>query len=229
MSAPGLPSLDEVVDRLGAVRDRIRRAGGDPGCVEVLGVTKGLPPEIVAVALGAGLRSLGENYAQELQSKVAWCDAHRVELVAEPAWHFIGHLQRNKVRQIADAVRCFQSVDRPELADEVAKRRPGASVLIQVNTTGEASKSGCAPGDAEALVERARGLGLAVDGLMTVGPTDVDADPTPAFRQLRRLVDAMGLQVASMGMTGDLEAAVAEGSTMVRIGTALFGPRPPRS
>ncbi len=121
----------------------------------------------------------------------------------------------------------WQSVDRPELMAEIAKRAPGAAVLIQVNTTDEPQKAGCRPAELDPLVDRARELGLDLRGLMTIGPTS-GADPRPAFALLRSEADRLGLDTVSMGMSGDLEAAVAEGSTMVRIGTALFGARTER-
>jgi pyridoxal phosphate enzyme (YggS family) len=166
---------------------------------------------------------IGENYAQELLEKRAVADD------AGLAIHFIGRLQSNKVRLVADAVAVWETVDRPALVDEIARRAPGATVLIQVNATGEPNKGGCPPDDIRALLEQARSAGLAVDGLMTVGPTEGGAEAArPAFRVVRSLVDELGLATCSMGMTDDLEVAVEEGTTRVRLGTALFGPRPPR-
>jgi hypothetical protein len=221
--APVVPTSEQVAERLAAIEARIRSAGADPAAIAVVAVTKGFPPPVVGAAVGAGLRLLGENYAQELLAKVAWL-ADRREF-GDVSWQFIGHLQRNKVRQLAPSVSCFQSVDRPELVDELARRAPGAHILVQVNTTAEPQKAGVAPPDTAALVRRATDAGLVVDGLMTVGPTD-DTSPRPAFAQLRRLCDDLDLAVCSMGMTEDLEVAVGEGSTMIRVGTALFGPRP---
>lgn len=143
--------------------------------------------------------------------------------------HFIGHLQGNKVRQLQGFVTVVSSVDRTGLISELASRRPGQRILVQVNTTGEATKSGCPPADAPALAEQASAAGLVVDGLMTLGPTDGDPHRTrAAFAALRRMVDDLGLAVCSMGMSADLEIAVGEGSTQVRVGTALFGVRPPK-
>ncbi|MDY7104524.1 MAG: YggS family pyridoxal phosphate-dependent enzyme [Actinomycetota bacterium] len=220
-----LPSVEVVRERLDVVRERIRAAGGDPATVEVLAVTKALPVDVVGLAAAVGLTSVGENYAQEL---VAKADEHEASGGAPVAWHMIGNVQRNKVRQLAGRVALWQTVDRASLVRELAKRDPGASVLIQVNTTGEEQKAGCAPGEVDALVDGARDAGLDVLGLMTVGPTDADAEAAPAFASLREAADRNGLAVRSMGMTADLETAVAEGSTMVRVGRALFGPRPPR-
>jgi pyridoxal phosphate enzyme (YggS family) len=183
-------------------------------------VTKGFGPDAIDAAAAAGCRMIGENYAQELLAK------HPAAAAAGVAVHFIGRLQSNKVRLVADIVAVWESVDRPALVDEIARRAPGASVLVQVNTTGEPDKGGCEPEAAAGLVGRARDAGLVVDGLMTVGPTEGGADAARAgFRLVRGLVDELGLRSCSMGMTDDLEVAVEEGTTRVRLGTALFGPR----
>jgi len=213
----------EVADRAAMVRRRIEAAGGDPGAVTLVAVTKGFDRSAVVAATAAGLGDLGENYAQEL---VAKDDGD-----AEVRWHFLGRLQRNKVRLLAGRVALWQSVDRPELGAEIARRAPGAAVLVQVNVSGEAAKGGCRPVDAAGLVEGLRGEGLDVRGLMAVGAAGGSEVARPGFRTLRGLADRLGLDVRSMGMSGDVEAAVAEGTTMVRVGTALFGPRadpPPR-
>lgn len=224
MTAPApLPDPSEVRRRLDVVRERIAAAGGDPERVAVCAVTKGFGPDAVRLAVEAGLVDIGENYAQELVAK-----AEAIEGTAEAdlRWHMIGTVQRNKVRRLAPHVHCWQTVDRIELAEEIARRAPGARVLIQLNTTGEASKAGIAPDEAPRLVEAVRELGLGLRGVMAVGPTDPRVDPTPGFRAARRFADDHGLPEVSMGMTRDLEAAVAAGSTMVRVGTALFGARP---
>jgi uncharacterized pyridoxal phosphate-containing UPF0001 family protein len=141
--------------------------------------------------------------------------------------HFIGRLQTNKVRSLAPVVAVYESVDRTAIAEELAKRAPGATVLVQVNATGERDKGGAPPGDAPALVDLCAGLGLHVGGLMTVGPTIGGAEASrPAFRAVRQLCDELGLEVCSMGMSGDFVVAVEEGSTEVRLGSILFGARP---
>jgi pyridoxal phosphate enzyme (YggS family) len=202
------------------VRARIRAAGGSDS-VELLAVTKGFGSDAVSAAATAGCRMIGENYAQELLTK------QPVAADAGVAIHFIGRLQSNKVRLVAGAVSVWESVDRPALVDEIARRAPGATVLVQVNATDEPDKGGCPPGTAGGLVERARAAGLIVDGLMTIGPTEGGPEAArPAFGTIRRLVDELGLTTCSMGMTDDLEIAVEEGTTRVRLGTALFGPRP---
>jgi pyridoxal phosphate enzyme (YggS family) len=191
--------------------------------VEIVAVTKGFGPDAVRAAAAAGLRMIGENYAQELATKAP------VAASSGLAVHFIGQLQSNKVRQLAGTVDVYETVDRQRLVDELAKRAPGATVLVQVDTTGEAGKGGCPVDGVPALVEAARAAGLDVDGLMTVGPTTGGLEAArPGFRTVRRLVDDLGLRTCSMGMSADLDVAVAEGSTRVRIGTALFGPRSTR-
>jgi pyridoxal phosphate enzyme (YggS family) len=143
--------------------------------------------------------------------------------------HFIGQLQSNKVRALADVVDVWQTVDRASLADEIAKRAPSAHAFVQVNTTDEPDKGGCAPDATASLVEHCRERGLIVHGLMTVGPTSGDrAGTRDAFSTLRRLADELGLESCSMGMSGDFEIAIELGATHVRIGSALFGQRPQR-
>jgi PLP dependent protein len=222
MSAPGppapLPALDEVRRRLGEVRRRIERAGGDPDLVRVCAVTKGFGIEAARLAVDAGLVDLGENYAQELVAKAS--------LLADVRWHMIGPVQRNKVRRLAPHVWCWQTVDRVELATEIATRAPGARVLIQVNATSEAQKAGVNPEGVPQLAGMVREAGLDLRGLMALGPTDPGVDPAPGFALVARLARDLEVPELSMGMTRDLEAAVAAGATMVRVGTALFGPRP---
>lgn len=212
-------TVDSVRAGLEAVRDRIERAGGTD--VEVVAVTKGFGPDAIDAAAAAGCRAVGENYAQELLAKhESAAAATAVDI------HFIGQLQTNKVRSLVGIVDEYETVDRPRLANEIAKRDPGAHVLIQVDTTGETGKGGCPIDELDGLVDHIAGLDLILDGLMTVGPTEGGpAAGAPGFRRVRAAVDRLGLTVCSMGMTGDLETAVAEGSTRVRVGTALFGPR----
>ncbi len=211
-----------IAENLAAVRDRIATAatqsGRDPDGVTLVVVTKTVGVDAIRAALDAGACDLGENRAQELVAKAP-------DLGDRPRWHFIGQLQRNKVHAVAPFVSLWQSVDRPELAEAIARHAPGASVLVQVNVAGEAQKGGCPPEAVRGLVERCTQLGLVVDGCMTVPP--IAGDPTPHFFTLRAIVDDLGLRTCSMGMSGDFEAAVAAGATMVRVGTAVFGSRPP--
>ncbi len=215
---------DDVRVRVVDVRaqiDAVERSWTHP--VSVVGVTKGFGPDAITAAVAAGCDAIGENYAQELLDKRATIEQFRPEV------HFIGRLQRNKVRQLIGLVDVWCSLDRASVVDEVAKRDPGARVLIQVDTTADPAKGGCDVDDVAALVDRSLDLGLRVGGLMTVGPTGRDSEAArPGFRQVRALVDRLGLEVCSMGMSGDLDVAVVEGSTEVRVGTALFGERPPR-
>ena len=207
-----------LAERLQRVRTQLVEAGG-PG-VEILAVTKGHPVEAVEAAAAAGLTAVGENYAQELIAKFAGRSF-------DVAVHFIGQLQTNKVRQITDLVDVYETVDRPSLVVELAKRAPGAHVLVQVNTTAEPRKGGCGPEAVESLATRAAAAGLVVDGLMTVGPTEGGAEAArPGFRLVRGLCDRLGLAVCSMGMSDDFVVAVQEGSTRVRLGSVLFGMRP---
>lgn len=214
------PEAPQVRQALGRVRDRIAAAGGDPDRVRVLAVTKGFGPEAVRAALGAGLPAVGENYAQELLDKAASLTD------VTPEWHFIGRLQSNKVRHLDGTVACWQSVDRPSLVDELARRSPGARIFVQVNASGEAQKGGAALADVAGLVARAREAGLDVDGLMAVGVLGDDTATGRVFRDVVALADELALPERSIGMTDDLESAVRAGSTMVRIGRALFGARP---
>jgi pyridoxal phosphate enzyme (YggS family) len=215
---------EDVRTRLRGLRDRIDGVGRSwTHCVAVVGVTKGFGADAVVAAVAAGCDAIGENYAQELLDKRA-----AIERLG-PEVHFIGRLQSNKVRQLAGIVDVWCSLDRASAIDEVAKRAPGARVLIQVDTTGDPGKGGCDVGETAALVDRATERGLIVRGLMTVGPTGGDSEAArPGFRRVRALVDELGLDECSMGMSGDLVVAVEEGSTEVRVGTALFGPRPTR-
>ena len=210
----------DVAGRLSVVRERIARAGGAPEQVTVVAVTKGHGAEAARAALTAGLVDVGENYAADLLAT----RAATVDDGVTCRWHFLGHVQRNKVRAIAAAVDLWQAVDRLAAGTEISRRAPGADVLVQVNVSGEAQKNGCHPDEAPALVDDLVGLGLDVRGLMAVGPAPPQ-DARPAFRLLAALADRLGLPVRSMGMSDDLEAAVSEGSTMVRVGRALFGPR----
>lgn len=209
----------DVTAKVAEVRARIARAGGDPDRVTLLAVTKGFGADACRAALDAGVVDLGESYAQDAVAKIADVDDDRAR------WHFIGRLQTNKVRALAASISLWQSVDREALVDEIGRRAPGARVLIQVNISDEPQKGGCRPDAVGALVARAAGAGLTVAGLMGVGPVGPPTAARPAFRLLASLADDLGLAERSMGMTGDLEVAIEEGSTMVRVGSGLFGPR----
>lgn len=206
-----------VAERVAEARRRVAAAGaGRP--VVVVAVTKGFGNEHVDAVRAAGVDDLGESYAQELVAKAAG---------AGPGvrWHFVGAVQRRKVRALAPLVHLWHSVDRLPLGVEIARHAPGARVLVQVNVTGDPQRNGCRWEDAPALVDELRHLGLDVRGLMCLADR---SDPRPSFRRLASLARDLGLDELSMGMSGDFEAAVEEGSTIVRLGAALFGPRPGR-
>ena len=217
-------ALDQihVSEAVAQVRRRISLAGGDH--VALIAVTKTFGPDAWLMAHAAGCDGVGENYAQEVLTK-----SEVVPRASRLPIHFIGQLQTNKIKQMADIVDVWQSVDRASVITEIAKRvgRPDVGLFIQVNTTDEDHKGGCRPGDLAQLVKQAMNAGLLVTGLMTVGPTDADPQRTRlAFSLLRTLADEHGLAHRSMGMTSDLEIAIEEGSTMVRVGSAIFGNRP---
>lgn len=232
-----MPGESNIRANLAAVRERVeaacKAAGRAPDEVELLLATKTQPAARIAEAIAAGARLIGENRVQELAEK----DAELAGLPCER--HFIGHLQSNKVNQVLRYVACVQTVDGAELADRLQRRLETLDrtldVLVQVNTSGEATKSGVTPADAVAVVQEVAARDrLRVRGLMTVGLQSPDeAAVRASYRALRELRDraadviGAGLPVLSMGMSGDLEAAVAEGATMVRIGSAVFGQRPP--
>jgi PLP dependent protein len=216
------PAID-LPGRVAAVRDRIAEAGGDPRAVRLVAVTKGFDTGVVREALDAGLADIGESYMQELVGKATELGETAGEGLR---WHFVGRLQRNKVRKAAPHVWLWHSVDRLALGAEIARWAPDAAVLAQVNASGEASKAGCEPSLAPALVDGLVDLGLDVRGLMTIAPAGPAEGARPAFRTLRGLAERLGLEELSMGMSDDLEVAVQEGATMVRVGRDLFGPRP---
>jgi pyridoxal phosphate enzyme (YggS family) len=217
------PAID-LPGRVAAVRDRIAEAGGDPRAVRLVAVTKGFDAGVVQEALDAGLVDIGESYVQELVAKATQLEEGAGDRGLR--WHFVGRLQRNKVRKAAPHVWLWHSVDRLALGAEIARWAPGAAVLAQVNASGEASKAGCEPSMAPALVDGLVDLGLDVRGLMTIAPAGPAEGARPAFRTLRELAERLGLGELSMGMSDDLEVAVQEGATMVRVGRDLFGPRP---
>ena len=176
----------------------------------------------------AGCSAIGENYAQELLAKIDDYRATQVPGDFLPEVHFVGRLQSNKIRQIADVVSVWQSVDRDSVLQEVALRSPGAQIFIQVNATNEIDKGGCPPDQVERLLGLATQRGLTVKGLMVVGPSDGDARRTAeVFGDVARLGRQFGLKELSMGMTDDLEIAIDAGSTLIRVGSAIFGDRPP--
>ena len=211
---------DEIAARSVELRRRIaERTDRD---VRIVCVTKGHPIDVARAAFAAGFEDLGENYAQDLLRKADGWQEPR------PRWHFIGRLQSNKVRSLTPVVSLWQSVDRESVATEITRRAPGARVLVQLDLAGLPDRGGCQPDDAPALVRRCTELGLDVGGLMGVGVPGPPEGSRPGFRLLGRIADDLGLPIRSMGMSADIDVAVEEGSTMVRIGSQLVGPRPDR-
>ena len=212
-----------IAAAVAAVRSRIEaaatRAGRDPSEVLLVAATKTVPTAAVQAVVDAGVIDVGENRAQELVAK-----APELAPGSGARWHLLGRLQRNKVRALAPWITCWQSVDRGPLGSEIARRAPGANVLVEVNLAGEAQKGGCPTAQLGQLIDTLRAQLLVVDGLMTVPPHDGEARRW--FAELRELGQHFGLSELSMGMTDDFEIAVEEGATIVRVGRALFGPRP---
>ena len=208
-----------------AVAERVQEIRSDitsltSSDVAIVAVTKTFGHDAIRAACSAHCDAVGENYTQELLGKVA-------EAPIELPVHFIGAIQSNKVRQLAPVVAVWQGVDRTSVIHELVKRAPGAQILLQVNSTGEDSKSGVPPAEVESLLTSAVEGGLNVRGLMTIGPTSGDAvEARKAFSSLRALADSLALPECSMGMSDDYRIAVECGSTMIRIGSRLFGARP---
>jgi PLP dependent protein len=228
-----MPSV--IADRLSRLRERIDRAaaasGRDSSCVSVVAVTKTQPPQLIEHAVAAGLREIGENYVQEALAKQAQLAAVR--------WHLIGHVQSNKVSAIAGRFDLVHTIDSVKLGERLARASVAIGrtqdILVQVKLGDEPAKSGVDPAEMETLCDRLGALaGLRLRGLMVIAPlTDASGapvgDPRRFFAQARALSARLApehRQVLSMGMSADFEAAVEEGSTMIRIGSALFGGRP---
>jgi pyridoxal phosphate enzyme (YggS family) len=223
--------MPDIATNLERVRERLAgaaaRAGRRADDVLLIGVSKTVDVERIRAAVAAGVTALGENRVQEAKTKVA-------ELGRPAAWHLIGHLQTNKVKDALELFDVIHSLDRLELAREIERRAAArgqlVDVLLQVNVAAEPSKGGVGP---DAVGETLDAIGklahVRVRGLMTIPPEVEHAeDSRPWFRRLRELAERHGLRELSMGMSGDFEVAVEEGATMVRVGTAVFGPRPSR-
>lgn len=235
--------MNDLASRLQAVRARIRSAAlsaqRDPAAIALVAVSKTFPAEALFEAMQAGQRAFGENYLQEALAKMAALEAlcARRGGCERPQWHFTGPVQGNKTRAIARHFDWVHGVDRLRIAQRLSEARAPESeplqVCVQVNVGGEDSKGGVAPGEAEALARAVAGLPrLRLRGLMTIPrPTDDVAAQRAQFRVLRELRErlagaGLALDTLSMGMSDDLESAIAEGATMVRIGRAIFGERP---
>lgn len=230
--------MSELQENLTRIRSRIdqacERSGRQPDSVRLMAVSKNQSPELVAQAASAGLTLFGENRIQEAKVKIPLCPS-------QLEWHFIGHLQSNKSRDAVSLFHVVQGVDSLALAEELQKQTlkqaRSLPILLEVNVAGESSKFGWNPDRLLAELLQLNALNrLEVHGLMTIAPYAVDPEQVrPIFRRLRELrdrcTDLLGapLPVLSMGMSGDLEVAIEEGATLVRVGTALFGERPRRT
>ncbi len=224
-------NLEQVRRRIAAACER---AGREPASVTLLAVSKGQPPEVVRAAADLGLTLFGENKVQEARAKIPLCPGRL-------RWHLVGHLQTNKARDAVQWFEMIQSVDSLRLAEELQKQAERAArtvpVLLEVNVAGEASKFGYRPEQLLAELPALNALPrLEIRGLMTLAPWTPEPEKVrPVFRRLRELKteceQRLGapLEHLSMGMSGDFEVAIEEGATLVRLGTALFGPRPVRS
>ncbi len=236
---------EEIARNLDAVRARIagaeRAAGRAPGSARLIAVSKTMPAEDVQAALASGQRDFGENYAQELRDKRAALQAAITGAADRPRWHYIGPIQSNKVKYLAGQTALVHTVDAPALLPELERRTAGTGggpiqdCLVQVNVAGEAQKWGLAPAELPALLDGfAACPHLRCVGLMLIPPLTEDPEAArPHFQALRRLRDEQArvsrsnveLRELSMGMSHDLEVAIAEGATLVRVGTAIFGER----
>lgn len=223
-----------IEQRLDEVRQRIRYAaescGRDPGDVTLIAVTKTHPPEMMNEAIRLGITDIGENKPQEVRDKF--------DKVLPVRWHLIGHLQTNKVKYVIDRCVMIHSVDSIKLMDEIERLAVSHSrdmdILIQVNISGESTKSGIAPEELESLLSHAEKLQRThVKGLMTIAPKAVSGDPGIHFHNMQLLFEEMKkrsfanvkMRELSMGMSGDYETAIKYGATLVRVGSAIFGPR----
>ena len=223
--------MSTIADHLGALAARIDSAalacGRDPASIKLLAVSKTKPAAAMREAYAAGVRDVGENYLQEALAK----QDELTDLAL--TWHFIGPIQSNKTRAIAEHFAWVHSVDRLKIAQRLSEQRPTElaplNICLQVNVSGEDSKSGCTPAELPALAAAVAALpGLCLRGLMAIPePSDERAVQEAAFARLRELQASLnlGLDTLSMGMSHDLEAAISQGATWVRIGTALFGAR----
>jgi pyridoxal phosphate enzyme (YggS family) len=219
-------SMESLAERLAAVRERIAcaaaRASRDPGSITLIAVTKVFPAQAIKDAYDLGLREFGENYVQEFEGKHA-----EVANLTGARFHLIGHLQSNKARRAAELFQAIDTVDTAKLARRLDEAGRPLEVMLEVKLSPEQAKTGAAPEELPALIDAVaacRNLKLA--GLMTMPPwSDNPEDSRPYFRRLRELAERHGLARVSMGMSHDLEVAIEEGSTEVRVGTALFGRR----
>jgi PLP dependent protein len=218
--------MDTLEQRLAAVRLRIAtaadRAHRDPSRIMLLAVTKVFPAQIIRDAYALGLREFGENYVQEFEGKLP-----ELSDLTAARFHLIGHLQSNKSARAAEMFDCIQTVDSPKLARRLNETAKALDILLEVKLSPEQAKAGTPPEQLPDLIAAVRACAnLRLLGLMTMPPWTADQEQSrPYFRRLRELADRHGLPQLSMGMSHDLEAAIEEGATIVRVGTALFGKR----
>ncbi len=211
----------EIQEKIHEVSDYVKSRS--MGRTKIIAVTKSLDKEAVVIAKEAGIQAVGENYAQELIEK------HRTLGDLEVEWHMIGAVQRNKIRKLSGILSFWQSVDRIEVLEEIKKRDPAAKVLIQINPLGEIGKGGCSFHDAGRLIEHGLEIGLSVEGIMAVGVQGDLGKTSDIFSKVEALTEEFGLPERSIGMSDDIELAIDHGSTMLRIGRALFGERAPKN
>lgn len=232
------PSIEQYKERFSKIEEKVaeaaRKAGKSRDDIKIIAVSKTHPAEYIIDAMKAGLSVFGENYAQEMRDKHAYFEEHGLQ---HPEWHFIGHLQRNKVKYVTPFIRMIHAVDSVRLArkidSEAEKCERKIDILLQVNTSGEESKFGCDPKEIFNLAEEVLKFdNTNIKGLMTIGSFTNDGITNKReFELLRKLKDevntkfSLELKELSMGMTNDYELAVEEGATIVRIGTAIFGER----
>ena len=221
-SCASAEDVERIAANLAEVRRRVVVAGGDLERVRVVAVTKTFDLSLVRAAAAAGITAVGENYVEELETK------HREARGLGLSWHFLGALQTNKIARVVRVADVLSGVSRDKEIRRIAACRTGAVIDVQVDLTGQANRNGASVDEAPQLVARAREMGLVVRGLMTV------ASPEPAmardqFRRLAALAGENAVAERSMGMSDDFEIAVAEGSTEIRVGRALFGPRTTRT
>ena len=219
MSARSITATD---DQVRANLEQVRRdiAAVGRADVQIVAVTKGFDRTALDAARRVGLSNVGENYAQEVVEKSA--------ALGDLTMHFIGRIQRNKVRKISDQVSLWHSVARPEIITELAKRADSPRVLIQVRPHGDPTKDGVDPTEIDMMLSAAADAGVIVEGLMTIGVLGDAEETRRCFRDTAALADTFGLAHRSMGMSGDYRDALVEGATILRLGSLLFGPRPAR-
>ena len=212
-----------VADRVGGIREMVSSRSSNQ--VTIVAVTKGFGVDAIKAAAKAGIYDIGENYAQEMMKKRDLLED--LDEGKNCRWHFIGNLQRNKVRKISSSVFMWQTTDSFALGEEIAKRRISPKLLLQVNMTGAETQGGIPPSQVPSLVEKFEESGINIEGLMTIGASR-DRDATlVCFQELKKLANMLGLAECSMGMSDDYDLALEAGATILRLGRAIFGNRDP--